>query len=261
MEAMLESVLAQTYPKWELILVDDGSGDGSVDTIKRFLKKKAVQESSTDPEEAEVTDSLWSWCVVCQGYEQRIQLLELGENHGAAYARNAGIQRVQGEFLCFLDADDLWEPEKLERQLAFMRERQIAFSFTAYEFILEDGRKTGRRAHVPERITYAQALCNTTISTITVMFDRKRIPMELLRMPEVESEDTAMWWQVLQAGYMAYGIDRVLSYYRRGGKTLSSNKLTSALRTWRLYGREGLPLWRRLYCFCSYGWHAVRRRM
>lgn len=142
-----------------------------------------------------------------------------------------------------------------------MQEKQIAFSFTAYEFILEEGTKTGRRAHVPERITYAQALCNTIISTITVMFDRKRIPPELLWMPEVESEDTAMWWQVLRAGYTAYGIDRVLSYYRRGGKTLSSNKLTSALRTWKLYGREGLPLWRRIYCFCSYGWHAVRRRM
>ena len=183
-EAMLESVLAQTYSHWELILVDDGSADCSVETIKRFLKT-----------------------------HQSIQLLELGSNHGPAYARNAGIQRARGEFLCFLDADDLWESDKLESQLFFMRKNHIAFSFTAYEFILEDGTKTGRRAHIPAEITYAQALCNTTISTITVMFDRKQIPAQLLRMPEVESEDTAMWWQILRAGYRAYGMDRVLSYY------------------------------------------------
>ena len=226
----IESVLCQTYEDWELILVDDGSADNSC----------AIIEQYQDP---------------------RIHLIRLGSNHGAAFARNVGLQRASGRYLAFLDADDLWEADKLQNQLAFMRQRGCAFSFTSYEFMGEDGRKLGKVAHVPPVMAYTDALKNTTIATFTVMFDRKKIPEDLLRMPEIESEDTATWWQILRAGYTAYGLDQVLTYYRRSEGTLSSNKWVAIKRIWKLYKREGLGLVRRIYCFLCYAWHAVGRRI
>ena len=114
---------------------------------------------------------------------------------------------------------------------------------------------------MPPVMAYTDALKNTTIATFTVMFDRKKIPEDLLRMPEIESEDTATWWQILRAGYTAYGLDQVLTYYRRSEGTLSSNKWVAIKRIWKLYKREGLGLVRRIYCFLCYAWHAVGRRI
>lgn len=90
--------------------------------------------------------------------------------------------------------------------------------FTGYEFADESGRGTGKVVHVPETLNYRQALSNTTIWTTTVMFDRDRLSDELLEMPIIKSEDTALWWKILRSGYIAYGLDENLARYRRSGK-------------------------------------------
>jgi len=227
--AAIESVKRQTYPHWELILIDDCSRDETV---------ALIQEELGDP---------------------RIQLIELAQNSGAAVARNAGIRAAKGKYLAFLDSDDLWLPEKLERQVAFMQERDAAFSFTQYRIIREDGGASRHVVPIPQRIDYHGLLKNTIIGCLTVMLDRAKLGP--VQMPNIRTrQDTAMWLQILKQGYTAYGIQEVLSEYRKVEGSISSNKWKAARQTWRLYRDiEKLNLARAAWCFVHYGWNAWKK--
>ncbi len=234
-EETLDSVRAQTFPDWELLLVEDGSKDQTVPVIEKYLERTG---------------------------EDRIRLIRQEENGGAARARNRGVREAVGRYIAYIDADDLWEPEKLERQVTFMEEREAAFSFTGYEFADEYGKGLGKIVRVPERLDYQEALKNTTIFTSTVMFDTEKIPKEELEMPIIKSEDTALWWRILRRGYLAYGLDENLVKYRRAGKSLSSNKLEAIRRIWNLYRRaEGLSVLSSARYFCYWAVRAVKRRI
>ncbi len=227
----VRSVRSQTLQNWELILVDDGSTDRSVDIMREFAN-------------------------------DNIKLICLEGSKSAALARNRGIGEAAGRYLAFLDADDLWSPDKLEKQIQFMREREAAFSFTGYEFADEQGIGVQRIVSVPAKLNYRSALKNTTIFTSTVMFDLSRITKEDILMPNVASEDTATWWKILKKGYTAYGLDEPLTLYRRGTGTLSSNKIIAVKRIWNLYRNvEHLSVPRSCYCFCFYAVRAVLRRI
>jgi len=233
LEETIKSVMAQTYTDWELLLVDDCSKDASK--------------------------------TIASGYEaldKRIRLIALEENVGAAKARNVGIKESKGAYLAFLDADDIWVKEKLERELKFMKEKQAAFVFSGYEFADEQAVGTGKIVKVPETINYKQALKNTTIFTSTVLFDRSKIDKELLLMPDVKSEDTATWWQILKTGIEAYGLNENLVLYRRSANTLSSNKFEAIKRIWYLYRKvEKLNIFSSCYNFIGYAVRAVLRRV
>lgn len=234
-EQTIRHVAAQIYTDWELLLVVDGSGDRSVQVIQDYRETEG---------------------------EERLRLIVSEENMGAAKARNKGLQEAKGRYIAYLDADDLWMPEKLELELQFMREKQAAFVFSGYEFADQHGVGTGKVVHVPERMSYTDALKNTTIFTSTVLFDTQLIPRELLEMPDIKSEDTALWWKVLRSGYTAYGLDRNLVLYRRPAESLSSNKVEAIRRIWNLYRRaEGLSIFRSAYYFCFWAVRAVRRRV
>lgn len=231
----MDCVLAQTYAHWELLLVEDCSNDNTVTLIQRYM------EETGDP---------------------RIRLIRQPSNLGAASARNRGLKEAGGRYISYLDADDLWVPQKLERELAFMKEKDAAFAFTGYEFADENGRGTGKVVHVPETLTYRQALSNTTIFTTTVMFDTEKLPPKQLEMPIVKSEDTALWFKVLRSGVTAYGLDENLVKYRRAGRSLSSNKLEALRRIWNLYRRtEGLGMLSSAWHFCFWAFRAVKRRL
>lgn len=233
----LHSIASQTYKKWELIIVDDASNDKSSDIVERFIEE-------------------WTG-------EQTIQLIKQEINGGPAKARNKGIKAAGGRYLTYQDADDLWKPDKLERQVCFMQKKQCAFSFTGYEFADEFGNLLNKRVFVPKELTYAQALKNTTISTITVMFDRTKISGELLLMPEnCKREDTATWWKILRAGYTAYGINEILSVYCRHKDSHSANKLQAVAGTYRMYrSQEGLGILKTWYYMLCYIYNAIRRRI
>lgn len=227
-------VKAQTYANWELLLVEDGSTDTSRQTLYK------MQEESPD---------------------ERIKVI-LQENSGAAKARNRGLAEASGRYIAFLDADDIWEKEKLEKQLAFMEEKQAVFSFTGYEFADEDGNGTGKVVRVPDTVCYKQALKNTTIFTSTVMFDTAGIAKDKLKMPYIKSEDTALWFRVLREGFLAYGLNENLVRYRRPPVSLSSNKLEALRRIWNLYRKaEGLSVPYSMYNFCFWAVNAVKRRL
>ncbi|NLG03267.1 MAG: glycosyltransferase family 2 protein, partial [Clostridia bacterium] len=203
-EDTIQSIRSQTFTDWELIMVDDCSTDDGLEIMKSYLS-------------------------------ERIHLIRKERGGGAAKARNEGIDAARGRYLAFVDADDLWSPEKLEHQLAFMKENDCAFSFTGYEFADENGIGVQKIVRVPSKIKYQAALKNTTIFTSTVMFDLTKISKEFIHMPDVPSEDTATWWSILKKGYDAYGLDESLTLYRRSRGTLSSNKVIAVKRIWNLY--------------------------
>lgn len=232
-------VQKQTYAKWELLLVDDCSTDQSRELIRQRCEE-----------------------------DRRIRLIVQDENGGAAKARNRGVQEACGQYICFLDADDIWMPDKLKMELEYliriqqMENSDAGFVFMGYEFADVAGAGLGKVVHVPGRITYRQALKNTTIFTSTVMIDRNKIADEDIYMPCVASEDTATWWRILKKYGPGYGIDENLVKYRRSANTLSSNKLTAVRRIWNLYRRqEQLSVIRSVYYMCFWAFRAVLRRI
>jgi len=224
------SIRSQSYTDWELILVDDDSKDRSLEIIKAL-----------------------------EG--DNITVLSSGGG-SAALARNKGIEAAKGRYIAFLDADDLWDPLKLEKQLKFMEKNDAAFSFTGYEFADEYGVSVKKIVQVPHTISYKQALKNTTIFTSTVIFDMSKLSKEEIYMPNVKSEDTATWWKVLKSGVKGYGLNEGLTLYRRSEGTLSSNKVEALRRIWNLYRNvEGLSVVYSAWCFVFWAIRAVIRRI
>lgn len=232
LEDTIKTVQDQTYENWELLLVNDCSKDNSKKVADKYLSNK-------------------------------IKWIDMEKNSGAALTRNKGIEKSTGEFLCFLDADDLWDEDKLKKQIEFMRNNKCEFSFTGYEFADENGKPIGKKVFVPEKINYKQALKNTTIWTSTVMLDMTKLTKEDVYMPNVRrGQDTATWWKILKKIDYAYGLNENLSYYRRTDESLSANKITALKRTWNLYRNvEKLGLISSCYNFCWYCFNAIKRRV
>lgn len=227
----INSVLSQTEKDFELILVNDCSTDSTVERISHF----------DDP---------------------RIRLIDMSSNLGAWAARNRGLEEAAGRYIAFLDSDDLWEPQKLETELRYMKENKAGFVFTGYEFADENGIGNGTVVHVPKTFTYKKALNNTTIFTSTVLLDREIIPDRLIHMPDIKSEDTATWWNILKEGYTAYGLDMNLVKYRRSAGSLSSDKVEAIRRIWRLYRKiAGLSVFESALHFVCWAFTAVLRRI
>ena len=143
-----------------------------------------------------------------------------------------------------------------------MKEKNYEFSFTGYEFANESGIPNGKKVFVPSKMNYKDALKNTTIWTTTVMFDLNKLTKDDIYMPNVKSEDTACWWKILKKIDYAYGLNEILSFYRRSEGTLSSNKIEAIKRIWNLYRNvEKLNVFQSSYCFINYAFNTVRRRL
>lgn len=228
----IQTIQNQTYTNWEAIFVDDCSSDKSIEILTEFLSDK-------------------------------IKLVKLEKNSGAAVARNEGIKMAKGKYIAFLDGDDFWHKQKLEKQVNFMEKNNYAFTCTSYEFTNEHGEGTGKIAKVPKQLTYKQALKNTVIFTSSVIFNVQVLGKKLIQMPNFKrGQDTATWWKVLRAGNIVYGLNEVLAYYRRSSDTLSSNKLKALKRTWTIYRQsEKFSIVKSAYYFLFYVFHAIKRRI
>ncbi|AXF56522.1 glycosyltransferase family 2 protein [Salicibibacter kimchii] len=225
----IRSVQAQTYTNWEMIITDDCSSDNTVVAIQPFLE------------------------------DDRITLIRLSENSGPGVARNTSIEAANGRFLAFLDADDQWLPEKLDKQLRFMQEGQIAFSFTPYRKVKKDGTDTGTIVSIPERIEYKKLLKQNVIGCLTVMLDRQMIG-EVKMNPMRTRQDFALWLHLCRSGWTAYGLQEVLAKYRVVEHSISSNKLTMAKNNWRMYRDiEQLSLSRSLWYFLHYVYRSSKK--
>ncbi len=196
-EESIKSVQAQTYQNWELIIVDDCSGDGTIDKVLEIKKT-----------------------------EERISLYQNGSNSGAAVSRNTALRYAKGRWIAFLDSDDLWEPTKLERQIKFMEDNGYAFSYTCYQEIDSDGNLTGISVSGPRHVS-KQGMCNFCWpGCLTVMYDRDKIG--LIQIKDIKkNNDYAMWLKVCKKAD-CYLLDECLAKYRRGraGSVSSHSILT-----------------------------------
>ena len=222
----LNSVINQTYKNLEIILVDDHSND---DTLKKVSIIK----------------------------DERIKLIKLKKNSGAAITRNKGIEAATGDYLCFLDSDDLWDLEKVAKQVKFIKDK--AFIYSKYYYLRKN--KT-HLADVPTSYTYEKLLKNSGIFTSTVMLNMAFLTKEDIYMPNIKrGQDYGCWYKVLKKVGTAYGMEEALAYYRVGNVSLSSNKIKAAKRTWNLYKTQDLSFPKRLVCFICYAFNAVKRRL
>ncbi|MCF8218606.1 MAG: glycosyltransferase [Bacteroidales bacterium] len=228
----VESVRDQTYQDWEMLIVDDCSSDDTVQVVKDL--------SGKDP---------------------RIRLFALEENVGAAEARNIAFRHAKGQYIAFLDSDDLWVPEKLEKQLRFLQQNNHAFTFTDYECITEDGSEVLYTVHAPAEIGYRRFLRNTTIGTLTVMIDRKKTGD--FEMPQIRSShDMALWLSLMHNGFKAYGLQEVLAKYRQVGTSNTASKWKAAKDVWKVYRNiEKLNWFDAGFNFAGYAVNAILKRM
>ncbi len=228
LKATVESVLNQTVNDLEMLLViDANSKDGS----ERLARELAAR----DPRVKVITDPMAK---------------------GAAANRNIGVDRAQGEYLAFIDADDLWLPQKLERQLAFMATQKANFSFTAFTRISEDGSNTGLTLRVPERVSYEDLLNDNVVGTLTAMVRRSAYPR--LRFSEVGWEDMSAWLSILRTGDVGYGLDEPLGLYRIVKGSRSNNKLFAARLRWDTLRKvEKLSLAKSSFLFARYAFHGL----
>lgn len=223
------SVQRQTYAHWELLVVDDCSKDAT---------RSIAEEYS-----------------VC---DSRIRLICLSQNSGPAGARQAAISAANGRFIAFLDSDDLWLPNKLERQLRFMQGRGAAFSFTAFRRTSANGSRVGRIVHVPPKLTYRQLLGNTAIATSTAMIDVGLTGP--FKMVKTYYDDFALWLDITRRGFPAFGLDEDLMRYRVLGGSVSRHKGRSAIMVWRTYREvEKLGIVHSSWCFARYAVNAFAK--
>ena len=193
----IDSILAQTYQNWELLISDDGSTDANtINTLKAYSQRDA-----------------------------RIKVVFLKGNQGPGYARNQSIERAQGRYIAFCDSDDRWMPEKLERQIAFMTEKDSALTCTSYITCDNENRETGI-VIAPERISFNMLKRDNKVGCLTAIYDTQKLGrkyyMPLLR----KRQDWALFLSIVKKCRMAYAITDPLAYYRQRQHSVSSNKLS-----------------------------------
>lgn len=229
----IHSVKEQTYTNWEMIIIDDCSTDRTVELVKKEQEK-----------------------------DSRIKLIQLEQNRGAAVARNTGMENAKGKYIAFLDSDDYWLPNKLEEQISFMQENNYAFTFSSFAIMDQYGNLLGKTNRAVEKAEYRDILKRPgTIGCLTVVLDREKIADPF--MPNIKTRnDFATWLKILRNGHTAYGLDKVLAYYRLVPGSISSNKIKAAQKNWYVYRQiENLNFLSASYYFIHYAIYNIKKRL
>ena len=203
----IRSVQNQSYRNWELIVADDNSTDGTVDTVRSMAAD-----------------------------DNRIHLLETDINLGPAAARNRAINSAQGDYIAFLDSDDIWFPDKLSRQISFMEQTGYDFTYTAYEKINERSEKMGIVVSAPKSVNYSSMLYRgDPIGNLTVVYDAEKLGK--FYVPDIKKRnDFALWLKMMHDCKRAYGLNEVLASYRVRAGSISSTRKSELLKYyWELY--------------------------
>ena len=218
----INSVLEQTYKNYELIIIDDGSQDKTVEIIKYYSLK-----------------------------DSRIKIYLNENNQGVSYSRNRGISEAMGEWISFLDSDDLWKKTKLENQIMFALDKKVNFLFSGSSFINEKNQPYVGTLEVPLKVTYEQLLKQNIISCSSVLI--KKLYLEKYKMERDDThEDFGLWLRILKNETNAYGINEPLLIYRISSKSKSSNKIKSVKMTYKTYRYVGLNFISSIYYLFFY---------
>ena len=217
----IRSALDQTWRELELLVMDDGSTDGTAGIVRSLAAR-----------------------------DERIRFFQNETNRGVSWCRNFGVEQARGEWIAFLDSDDLWRREKLEKQMALVRRHGDAgLFFTGSGFITADGKACTYQMHVPEKVSYRQLLKQNVISCSSVLCRRElleRHPME----NDAVHEDFAVWLRILREEPLAWAVDEPLLMYRVSASSKSGNKWKAARMTAATYRFVGEPWW-------SIAWNGV----
>lgn len=227
----LESVLAQTYQDYEVILVDDCSSDASGNIINDYER-----------------------------IHENFHAVFNEKNSGVGYCRNKGIKMAAGEYVAFLDSDDIWEPDKLEKQVGLIEKHPDGLIYyTGSSFIDSDGKRLDTILKVRKNIDYKELLKQNIISCSSVVVRKNIIEEHLFSLERNCHEDFACWLSILKDGGEAYGIDEPLLIYRLQEKSKSSNKIHSAIMNWKTYKISGLNLMERIKYMSFYAVRSMRK--
>lgn len=200
----IDSVLSQSYQNLELLFVDDCSTDGSLDAVKSFS-------------------------------DDRIRIFSTEVNGGAAKSRNLAIENATGKWIAFLDSDDIWLSEKLEKQLSFMTEKGAGFSFTQYDVVDENGEKKATFTPKAWEYSFDDILKHNYIGCLTAIYDAEKLGKVYMPENAEKREDVACWFNILKTGTNAYCLGEILAKYKLHANSVSANKFKMIKYQWRLY--------------------------
>lgn len=192
--ATLQSVLNQSYQNWEMILVDDASTDLTVSVIEEFAQK-----------------------------DNRIKLFKLAENSGNGFTRNVALEKAAGKYIAFLDADDLWFPLKLEKQIQFLKTNNLPFTFSFYDCIDEEGNSLNRRVEAPLDLTYNQLFFCNYVGNLTAIYDVDYFGKITLEASQ-KRQDWRLWLTILKKIKITKPVSEPLAFYRIRKDSISSSK-------------------------------------
>lgn len=224
--ATIESVLNQTYQNFEMIIVDDASKDNTEEVVKSFKDK-------------------------------RIKYIRLSKNSGPAVARNRAMEEAKGKYMAFLDSDDLWKREKLEKQINFIKKNKYKIICSDYEQIDEEGNRLNKIIPCKKKVNYNGILLSCPVGNSTVFYDVSKLGK--FKVPNIRKRnDDALWLQILKKEEYMYGQKEVLMEYRIRQNSVSSNKLSLIKYHWQLYREiEHLSIARSIFHIVVWGFIKV----
>lgn len=225
----IESVLNQTYKNWEILIFNDKSKDNSLKIIKKYSEK-----------------------------DKRIKVVDSKENVGVVAVRNKLTEIATGEFIAFLDADDYWKQNKLEKQIKFMLKNNALISCTEYTRVTEDEKEINDII-IKEIITYEDMLKNNYLGCLTVIYNANKLGKRYFKERE-KNEDYVLWLEIVKETKIIFGLKENLAFYRVLNNSRSSNKIKAAKDRWNVYRKiERLSLFKSIYYFLQYVIRALKK--
>lgn len=224
-KSSVDSVLAQSIPT-KVIVVDDCSSDNTLEVLS------------------------------CYTGDPRVNIVRNESNLGVAASRNKGVVMAEGKYVAFIDSDDMWLPDKLEKQLELVKKTGAVLCSTARELISEDGKRTGRIIEVPERVTYSKLLRGNVINCSSVLIDRE-VALKYPMGNDDIHEDYICWLQILRDYAFAVAVNEPLLLYRQMKHSKSGSKLSSAKKTFAVYRKVGYGFFRSCIYFICYAVNGV----
>lgn len=201
----IQSVQSQTYKNWEMIIVDDCSSDKTASIIEEFVT-----------------------------IDDRIHLFQLEKNSGTGIARNVALSKTKGQYIAFLDADDLWKPIKLEKQIQFLKQHNLSFTFSFYDCIDEEGSSLNRRVESPRNLSYRQLFFCNYVGNLTGIYDVNyfgKIPISSTR----KRQDWMLWLTILKKTKKAKPVPESLALYRIRDNSISASKVDLVKHNFAVY--------------------------
>lgn len=203
-----ESIISQSFKDWEWLIVEDCSNDGTYEFVQQLAKQ-----------------------------DKRIRVFKTSQNSGAAAARNMGIFNSNGKYIAFLDADDLWKPDKLKTQIEYMEINGYDFTFTDYDLLLQNG-KIKKHKIKKQFVNFKDLLKRNYVGCLTAVYNADNLGKNYMPLDCEKREDHGAWLDITKKGINAYRLEECLSMYRVGNNSVSSNKIKMVKYQYLLYRKH-----------------------